>query len=1639
MSQTPPHSAKTKGRNSRPRTTNRTPKTKEKQVIYLTEVGLSEPTLPDEEEASDGAPSISELKHSLRLATRTIQHLTESEDLARKKLVELDARISCMQCGLSYRDTIVYPCGHPSICNSCIANTVVCPLCKAEITETKKRTHSPAEVEILLALLNKKHLQDQALLAAMKPPTEEEMRRFKLEEVFSHFDKDDSGYIEKEELRSFMRVFIYRGLEIGEQELAAGLEIVDSNGDGFVSPEEFINFMSSLTNNMNSKDFDNAVTAVAITAYRIRTSANGVENWTGFRVSATRARRTRSIPPEDMGNSHTKRRSNSVSTSASSTSSNAFIYHPPRRHRRSTWGHKDEIQGDENIIKHLEGVASAEQICLLINLQNRELTPEDYDTLLVLDSTVQRRGTLSTREMKKMARKNSTILKKSDGRECSICLCDMEEGEEVLRLPSCTHEFHRQCISTWLTDSAGRCPCDNLPPCTFEFSKLKIGSLTLSFVVRNSNKIKIVDTQEELQLSPGVYHITSSYVPHMYFCIGWPCTLSSGTNTLDIELVLFDHAGLFLAAASRNQLFIWSAGQNRVLLGFYEKGPAAIESDGSFRHLLWNADSSILAAITTKGMIQFYTVTRTTDDLSEFHFDTEHHFIHLASTRTVRIELKSSHSLAAVCMTAVHDEIILGSRDGNIHRISWDGIILESLDLRTVPFSHITVTSQSTSNGDNLPPGRVVRSSSGSLLKMVSPVDHPSAAASFLQYNSILNVMGIVLENGTAGVLQLTGKPLSHLRGYAFGVTRAVCLSINSKHHLAAVGCSDGEIHLFHLVGIKYTRTFSLQPWGITEDHTGGVSSVQWTPDNCCLAVGWKRRGLSVWSLYGCRLMCTIPQLEGARTSSRNDMMHSFTNFSINSATHKEPLRDGVKSLSWGPGGYHLVTAGVKQNTLLQFHFVKSLSTSTTLNGCERIMLVGEDRLLLLSYKGKELDDIKWRHLQIPNMYLLDNWPIRKVEMNREGTQIAVAGQRGVTLYNDLNKRWKIFGDRDQERSIECACLSWYKDIVIIASLATGNKVKPEENPQYELLFYPRSHLDASTLLLRFSLPLNRTPLFMDCNDTYLIVFTSHSFFYEYAIHPQTDNSGKIKSIKLSLMSQVSMASSIITSPLSFTLLPSIDSKSISSARGLVLQSSGTLMLADMGDNTQITLSPSVEQFWMSDSAQPNDSSSELGNTLWAYGALGLQVWFPFVSTQLETMNVQSTKIMNRDTSLEFDLEVYPIGFLSELGIIVGLTQYVDYSFGTEHPNFDLKIKIHPFLHSILRHLISKQDEEKAFEIAINFSTIPHFSHSLELLLHETLDDEKVDNVNLKTTEDLKRVVTFLSRFPHYPEVVARCARKTDPAIWRQLFSIVGSPKILFDNLVMAASYLRILQYIEGHRESRLCALKLLEESLSVDDLELASDLMRFLQPSEDMWGEPKVEENNGDKSSGELGITPDDQEYYLQELLLARYARKLLYQQKLKQLLHFSRRIGHDLRTWLAREKRRAAVTENQETALAMVHIQFNIPYPKHAEPPTSVRLLSPVMTGGGDELPPENPLDSLRFLLGEMTAAGCQEWCLILATVLMDIPIIMTLLRDGVHLWKPYQKMLQSQTCEGYRELLEFVTSNLQLPEQQLTSPIL
>eukprot|EP01125_Pyxidicula_operculata_P007561 TRINITY_DN2565_c0_g1_i1.p1 TRINITY_DN2565_c0_g1~~TRINITY_DN2565_c0_g1_i1.p1 ORF type:complete len:265 (-),score=71.29 TRINITY_DN2565_c0_g1_i1:267-1061(-) len=92
----------------------------------------------------------------------------------------------------------------------------------------------------------------------------------------------------------------------------------------------------------------------------------------------------------------------------------------------------------------------------LLELSSRELTPEDYELLLLLDSTVEKKKT-SKSALNSL--KETTI---NDPTEelCTVCMCGYEVGEKVKHLP-CSHFFHSDCIVPWLKNHSQSCPLCN--------------------------------------------------------------------------------------------------------------------------------------------------------------------------------------------------------------------------------------------------------------------------------------------------------------------------------------------------------------------------------------------------------------------------------------------------------------------------------------------------------------------------------------------------------------------------------------------------------------------------------------------------------------------------------------------------------------------------------------------------------------------------------------------------------------------------------------------------------------------------------------------------------------------------------------------------------------------------------------------------------------------------------------------------------------------------------------------------------------------------------------------------------------------------------------------------------------------------
>ncbi len=109
---------------------------------------------------------------------------------------------------------------------------------------------------------------------------------------------------------------------------------------------------------------------------------------------------------------------------------------------------------DQSNINLDEVLACGLTLAQVEELQTRDISPEDFQVLLELDEKVPKK-TLSGDDVAQFER--VTFVEGMLALDCGICLCELEPGEQYVRLP-CDHTFHDECITRWLTQYNTKCP-----------------------------------------------------------------------------------------------------------------------------------------------------------------------------------------------------------------------------------------------------------------------------------------------------------------------------------------------------------------------------------------------------------------------------------------------------------------------------------------------------------------------------------------------------------------------------------------------------------------------------------------------------------------------------------------------------------------------------------------------------------------------------------------------------------------------------------------------------------------------------------------------------------------------------------------------------------------------------------------------------------------------------------------------------------------------------------------------------------------------------------------------------------------------------------------------------------------------------
>ncbi|KAI3876081.1 hypothetical protein MKW92_015400 [Papaver armeniacum] len=1116
----------------------------------------------------------------------------------------------------------------------------------------------------------------------------------------------------------------------------------------------------------------------------------------------------------------------------------------------------------------------------------------------------------------------------------------------------------------------------------------------------------------------------------MYMAYGWPqvIPLEPGLCPVSQKIVYIKLINRLLLVVAPSHLELWSCSQHKIRLGKYKRDSESVQLEGEYVLAVWSPDTKLIALVTSSFFLHIFKVQFTEKRLQVGGKQPSGLF--LANINLVLNEQVpfADKNLAMSNIVCDNKHLLVGLSDGSLQLISWKGEFSGIFELDYLPrdSDDITQPSQFLENG---------RASEGVKRDIAATqVFSNRSAITQLDFSLLLRLLVVLYSDGQLALCSVSKKGLKLIESIKaerwLDSGDAVCVSVASDQQILAVGSKRGFVELYDLAeSASLLRTVSLYDWGYSMEDTGSVSCIEWAPDNSAFAVGWKLRGLTVWSLSGCRLMCTIRQI--GLSSASSPMVKPNQDFKY------EPLMSGTSVMQWDEYGYRLyaIEEGSMER-ILSFSFGKCcLNRGVSGTTHIRQVIYSEDRLLVV--QSEDTDELKILHLSLPVSYISQNWPVLHVAASKDGMYLAVAGQHGLILYDIRYKKWRVFGDITQEQKIQSKGLLWLGKIVVICNYVSSSNM-------YELLFYPRYHLDQSSLLCRKTL-LGK-PIVMDVFEDYILVtyrpFDVHIFYVKIMGELSPSNT---PILQLSTVRELSIMTAK-NHPAAMRFIPEQHSSEHSSkqnfsslsdslvrqpSRCLILRTNGELSLLDLDEGRERELTDSVELFWVT-CGQSEEKANLIEEVSWLdYGHRGMQVWYP--SPGVDPFKQED--FLQLDPELEFDREVYPLGLLPNAGVVVGVSQRMSFSACTEFPCFEPTPQAQTILHCLLRHLLQRNKSEEALRLARLSAEKTHFSHCLEWLLFTVFDAEisrqsssKNQAIPKSTTAFslLEKTCDLIRNFPEYHDVVVSVARKTDGRHWADLFAAAGRSTELFEECFQrrwyrtAACYILVIAKLEGPAVSQYCALRLLQATLDESLYELAGELVRFLLRS---GREYENQNMDSDKLSPRfLGYFLFRSSYKRQSFdsksstsvkeqsahvasvksILENHASYLMSGKELSKLVAFVKGTQFDLVEYLQRERSGSARLENFASGLELI----------------------------GEKLQMgtlQSRLDA-EFLLAHMCSVKFKEWIVVLATLLRRSEVLFDLFRHDMRLWKAYSITLQSQPAFAeYYDLLRVLEEQL------------
>ncbi|CAM1507280.1 Fc.00g069210.m01.CDS01 [Cosmosporella sp. VM-42] len=662
---------------------------------------------------------------------------------------------------------------------------------------------------------------------------------------------------------------------------------------------------------------------------------------------------------------------------------------------------------------------------------------------------------------------------------------------------------------------------------------------------------------------------------------------------------------------------------------------------------------------------------------------------------------------------------------------------------------------------------------------------------------------------------------------------RAVKAVINARFSLIAIGCCDGTVQVYSVRdysgNIPHSHTHRIP---VSVSASGAFTTLSYSPDGYCLFAGFEK-GWSTWSMFGKLGSNSFGAEEGI--TKAND----------------EQWLSGVASASWMGGGSEILMIGQQHEAVWSLEMAKNAVTGCY-NEANVFRTVLQTPGGVMVYRGYDLPDLTsisaepflWHTTRIPATYLLNQWPIRQTVISPDGRYVAVAGRRGLAHYSVNSGRWKTFANETMENEFQVrGGMCWHQHILVAAI---------EGNRSYELrLFSRETALDNAQVLHTQKMPAPVVLVTTSGEDS-LLVYTYENLLYHFIFTPWSG------AVRLVQVGQIAFHG-IVRSParvrglswiLPETQLVDGDPSQDVAVASVIFLVDGKLVLLRPSLNEEGQLKYDMRviaqnvEYHASMRDQPvlnikrhteeptlRQGAPILRNSLWVFDGMELKAW-PNINEVLEAVSGDSMKELPAPVSVPVDF--YPLSVLLEKGIVLGvesdLVQRRDVNFSFFH----FAIRTHLVLPDLLRFYLRQSRTIEAGHLSQQYQDLEYFAHGLEVLLHRVLDEE-VDTSPKPEDAVLPRVLSLLSSFKEYLDIVLQCTRKTEVRQWKTLFAYLPPAQELFEeslqrgSLKTAGGYLIVLHTLDELGSSTEQSVRLLSRAMREGDWELCKELARFL------------------------------------------------------------------------------------------------------------------------------------------------------------------------------------------------------------------